>query len=72
MLGGVSLVAADDRQRAIADWVRANGALVDRSLWLPASRASTAGATPRAHTGPAPFVVEPAELYDIRPRSAGN
>jgi 4-amino-4-deoxy-L-arabinose transferase-like glycosyltransferase len=61
MTGGASLVLADDRQRAVAQWVRANGKIVDRSLWIsePARRS--------ALLGPTPFVLEPAELYDMRP-----
>jgi len=65
MIGGASLVQADAHQQAIAQWVRANGRLVDRSLWFPALRRSTPAATT---TGvPARFIVERAELYDIRP-----
>jgi 4-amino-4-deoxy-L-arabinose transferase-like glycosyltransferase len=68
MLGGFSLIPADERQRAIAQWVRDHGAIVERSLWLPGVRASAALAAQGTSGGSGPFVVEPAELYDVRPR----
>src|SRR5205823_12096126 len=59
LTGGPSLVRTDNRQQAITQWVRANGRIVDRSLWLSerAKRAALANRTP--------FVLEPAELYDM-------
>ncbi len=66
LTGGPSLVPADDRQQAIAHWVRSNGAVVDRSLWLPERTASGGPA------GPTRFAQERAELYDMRPRPAPN
>ena len=68
LTGGPSLVRADDRQQAIAHWVRSNGTVVDRSLWLPAR------AAPSGHAGSSRFVQEPAELFDMQPqrRAASN
>jgi 4-amino-4-deoxy-L-arabinose transferase-like glycosyltransferase len=66
LTGGPSLVPADDRQQAIAHWVRNNGTVVDRSLWLP-ERTTSGGPA-----GPTRLAQERAELYDMRPRPAPN
>jgi 4-amino-4-deoxy-L-arabinose transferase-like glycosyltransferase len=66
LTGGPSLVPADDRQQAIDHWVRSNGAVVDRSLWLPERMTSGVPA------GPTRIAQERAELYDMRPRPAPN
>jgi 4-amino-4-deoxy-L-arabinose transferase-like glycosyltransferase len=61
LTGGPRLVAPDERERALAQWVRAHGTAVDRALWLPPRRGRAAPA------GPAFFAAEPAVLYDMRP-----
>lgn len=60
MTGGPSLVPAHPRQREIADWVRANGTLVDRSLWLPHGTPTETNASVRGRAALR-------ELYDMRP-----
>ena len=61
LLGGdfARRAGGESPQRAIVDWVKANGALVDPTLWR-----STRGRTDR------PERVAPPELYDLHP-SAG-
>ena len=72
MIGGVSLAQPEEYQRALETWVRENGTLVERSLWVPSWDLKVEATAPKSAAVLSPYVAEPAELYDIRPRSAGN
>jgi hypothetical protein len=67
MIGGFSLARpGNPYQQALAQWVRANGTLVDPALWRIRSRATAdAGAPRRMALGGGYVTVTPPELYDI-------
>ncbi|HEV8440442.1 MAG TPA: glycosyltransferase family 39 protein [Methylomirabilota bacterium] len=75
MLGDLSFVSrrlgGEAAGRPVADWIRANGTLVDTALWRPSlSDAGDEGSAPRVASGRSPRGrIGGVQLYDLRPQA---